>query len=98
MRGPIAEGRQIVLQLELASGALGGHRTDDAKDRPFRPGPIVKTEHPTVARIGNGIASVERISVHQLLHHGKSALRSVRPLENLLAPEHPHVAVKPAFT
>ena len=60
-------------------------------------GRSVPAQHPPEARIRHGIPSVQRVPVHQLLHDRQRFGRMLAPFQYLLAPQHPHVAMEPAF-
>ena len=78
----------------LRSQPRGCHRSGLAEHVPLLPCPVPQAEHPGDVAIGVGVASVVEMSVVQGQHRPVCVFGSVAPLEDLLAPIHPHVVVE----
>ena len=92
-------GRVVCLQVTIGIKSLGvflggtvPDRAEDGSSR--REGPIELAETPEDSAVGSGVSSVERVTMVQIDHRGQGRLRIGRPVEQCLAPRHPHVVVK----
>ena len=65
----------------------------DAQHLALGPRPVEQAEAPQNPGVGVGIAAVERVLVVEVYERRIRLLRRARPLDHLLAPQHPQVVV-----
>src|ERR1700721_1189398 len=85
---------KVFVDVQLASRVFRTHVTNGAENRALgSPGPIIATQAPKNSTVGIWIAAIEGVAVIQFDEDFEGLLRSSRPFENFLAPEHAEVIV-----
>src|SRR5512135_2799943 len=89
---------QIVFHADLPRGVLRAHVAYRAEDRTLGPPrAVVTTQAPSDSRYRVRVAPVQRVGVVEPEHGLHGRLGRLRPLQDLLAPEHPEVVVEAAL-
>src|ERR1700722_10071000 len=88
---------EVFVDVQFASRVVRTHVTNGAKNGALgSPGAIIAAQAPKNSAVGIRIAAIEGVAVIQFDQDFEGLLRSFRPFENFLAPEHTEVIVHAA--